>query len=160
MHFFSSNRKRSVVGAIATVLVIAAGAAAYWTAGGAGDGTATTGATEALVVNQVTVLEAMYPGDSPQTLSGTFDNGNDGLAYVTSVTASIASVMEADGTTVATGCDSDDFTLTDAVMSVGTEVPVGAGEGTWTGADIQFNNTAANQDACKDVIVNLHYVVA
>lgn len=160
MHFFSSSRKRSVVGAIATVLVIAAGAAAYWTAGGAGDGTATTGATEALVVNQVTVLTAMYPGDSPQTLSGTFDNGNEGPIHVTSVTASIASVMEADGITVATGCSLADFTLTGAVMTVGAQVAVGTSQGAWTGAAIQFNNTAANQDACKDVVVNLHYVIA
>ena len=160
MHLFSSNRKRSVVGAVALVLVVAAAAAAYWSAGGAGDGTATTGTSAALIVNQTTVVSPMYPGDSAQTLNGTFDNANDGPIYVTSVTASIASVTLADGTTLATGCDASDFTLAGATMAVGAQVAVGTNVGTWSGASIQFNNKASNQDACKDVVVNLHYVIA
>jgi hypothetical protein len=160
MKLFSANRRRSVVGAIALVLVVAAAAAAYWSAGGAGDGTATTGTTDALVVNQTTVISPMYPGDSAQTLSGTFDNSNDGPIHVTSVTASIASVTLADGTTLATGCDASDFTLAGATMAVGAEVAVGSGVGGWTGASIRFNDKLVNQDACKNVVVNLHYVIA
>jgi hypothetical protein len=158
MNYFTSHRKRSIFGAIATVLVLVAGAAAYWTAGGAGDGAGTTGDTIELVANQSTVLTAMYPGDSAQTLSGTFTNGNSGPIHVTSVAVSIASVTESDGTTLRTGCTAADFTMTGTTMSAVQEVAVGTG-GSWTGATIRFNNTASNQDACKDATVNLHYVI-
>ena len=53
-----------------------------------------------------------------------------------------------------------DYTLTAAAMPVNAEIPVGAPVGTWTGATIAFNNTAANQDGCKGATVNLSYAVS
>jgi hypothetical protein len=162
MNYFTSHRKRSIFGAIATVLVLVAGAAAYWTAGGAGDGEATTGDTIALVVNQTNDLEAMYPGDSAQTLSGTFTNTNSGPIHVNSVTVSIDSVIDSNGATDV-GCTASDFTMTGTTMTAVQEVAVGvlgAATGSWTGATIKFNNTGADQNLCKDATVNLHYVIA
>jgi hypothetical protein len=147
------SRKTTVIASF-LVLAVAGAAYAYWTAGGSGTGTAATGESVPLTVNQVTVLDEMYPGDSPQTISGTFTNTNEGPVYVTSVTASIASVTGGDG-----ACSADDYTLTDAVMAVGAEVAVGTGVGAWTGADLQFNNTAANQDGCQNATVNLAYTI-
>jgi len=153
MYRFKNKKKTSII-AIFLVLAVAGGAYAYWTAGGSGTGTADTGTTIALVANQVTVLDDMYPGDSPQTISGTFNNGNEGPVYVTSVTASIATVLGGDG-----ACTPADYTLASPVMTVGHEVAVGLGVDAWTGATIQFNNTVANQDGCKNAIVTLTYTI-
>lgn len=126
---------------------------------GSGDGTAAAGDVTAITVNQTTTLTAMYPGDSAQTISGDFDNGNSGPVYVGTVTASIDSVDKAGGAPSGT-CDATDFTLASAAMSVAAEVPAGAGEGAWTGATIKFNNKASNQDACKGATVNLAYAIS
>ena len=153
------TRKRSVLSAAALILVLAAGAYAYWTAGGNGSGSAKAGDTTPLTVNQTTVLDAMYPGDSAQTISGTFDNPNSGPIRVGTVTASISSVVKADGAPTGT-CDASDFTLANATMTVNAEVAAGTGTGAWTGATIKFNNKATNQDACKGATVNLSYAIA
>ncbi len=147
-----SSRKTTVIASF-LVLAVAGAAYAYWTAGGSGTGTAETGESVPLTVNQVTVLDPMYPGDTAQTISGTFTNTNEGPVYVTSVTASIASVTDGDG-----ACSAADYLLGNEVMTVGAEVPVGTG-GAWTGATLQFNNTGANQDGCQNATVNLAYTI-
>ena len=154
MSRFKNKRKSSVI-AIFLVMAVAAAAFAWWSAGGSGEGTAPTGDTVALTANQTTVLNDMYPGDSPQTISGDFDNPNDGPIYVTSVTAAITGVSGGDGL-----CSAADYTLADEVMTVNAEVPVGEGVGAWSGATIQFNNTAENQDGCKNATVTLTYTIA
>ena len=156
---FKSNRNRGAVGLIATILVVSAGAFAYWLAGGAGSGTASAGGTSALTVNQTTVLDAMYPGDRAQTISGNFDNPNSGPIRVNTVTVSIDSVVKASDAPAGT-CDATDFTLADTTMTVNAEVAAGSGKGSWTGATIKFNNKATNQDACKGATVNLSYEIA
>ncbi|MCW2648188.1 MAG: hypothetical protein JWP07_4297, partial [Pseudonocardiales bacterium] len=65
--------------AIAAAGIIAVGGAtalAYWTQGGTGTGSGSTGTTTAITVNQTSSVSGMYPGSSPQALSGTFDNLN------------------------------------------------------------------------------------
>ncbi|MEA2192313.1 MAG: hypothetical protein QOI73_2434 [Solirubrobacteraceae bacterium] len=152
----NGNRKRGLIGAIVTILVIAAGAAAYWSAGGSGTGTAPTAAgTTPITVNQTTVLTGMYPGDSAQTISGNFTNTNSGPIHVSTVTASISSVTGGAG-----ACTAADYTLASAVMTVPQEVAVASNTGSWTGATIKFNNTTSNQDGCKGAVVNLAYAVA
>ena len=154
-----SHRKRSAIGVVAVILLLSAGAYAYWTIGGSGTGSAATGDVAAITVNQNTVLDAMYPGDSPQTISGDFTNGNDGPVYVGTVTVSIASVTKAPGAVAGT-CDSTDYTLAGAAMTVNAEVPSGSDVGAWTGATLKFNNKATNQDACKGATVNLAYAIS
>jgi hypothetical protein len=141
------------------VTVLSGGAAyAYWTANGAGTGTAATDtATTAVTVVQTSVLNEMYPGDAAQTLSGTFNNPNDGPVYVGTVTVSIASVTKAGAAAV--GCSSADYTLAANPMTISAEV-LANDTSPWTGATIQFKNTAANQDGCKGATVNLAYAVA
>ncbi len=152
-------RRRRSVAAVTALLLFGGGAAyAYWTVGGSGTGTATTGTTADITVVQTSTVSEMAPGDSPQTLSGTFDNPNGGDVYVGTVTASIDSVTKAAGAVAGT-CDATDYTLANAVMTVNDEVPAGNGVGAWTGATIQFNDKATNQDACKGAQVNLAYTV-
>jgi hypothetical protein len=152
--------KRSLLLALVAVLALTAGAIAYWTAGGSGTGSGSAaGAQTPLTVNQTTTLAAMYPGDTAQTISGNFDNPNSGPIYVGTVTASIASVTKAVGAVAGT-CDATDFTLANAAMTVGAEVPSGTAKGSWSGATIKFNNKAANQDQCKGATVSLAYTIS
>ena len=157
--FKLSHRRKAVIGAIAA-LALAGAAIAYWTAGGtgSGEGSAASGIS-ALTANQTTTLDAMYPGDTAQTISGNFDNSNDGPAYVSTVTASISAVVKAAEAPAGT-CDATDFTLANAAMTVGAQIPVGTGVGSFTGATIKFNNKATNQDACKNATVSLSYAVS
>ncbi len=154
--------KRMIPVAIAllALLVFSGVAYAYWTASGSGSGSAQAAAgTSALTVNQTTVLTAMYPGDTAQTISGTFNNPNPGPVYVSTVTASISSVTKAVGAPAGT-CDATDFTLASATATVNAEVPAGNAKGAWTGPTIKFNDKGAvNQDACKGATVNLGYSV-
>src|SRR5215210_4462746 len=157
---FKHTKRRTVGLGAVLVLALAGAAFAYWTAGGSGSGSATAaGAQTPLTANQTTVLTAMYPGDSAQTITGNFDNPNTGLIQVASVTASIASVTKAVGAPAGT-CDESDFTLASAVMTVNAEVAAGTAKGSFTGATIQFNDKASNQDACKGATVNLAYAIS
>jgi len=156
-----NDKRRSIALAVVAVLALTGGAVAYWTATGAGAGAAQTASSQqALVVKQTSTLTSMYPGDSAQTLSGTFDNPNAGSIYVGTVTASISSVTKAADAPAGT-CDATDFTLANTTMTVAQQVPAGNDKGTWSGATIKFNSKAdVNQDACKGATVNLRYATA
>jgi hypothetical protein len=160
IRMFKLTRKRGVVIGAVAALAIAAAAYAYWTSTGSGTGSASAaGAQSALTVNQTTTLSAMYPGDSAQTISGTFNNPNSGPIFVHTVTASIASVTKASGAP-AGSCDATDFTLSNATATVDAEIAIGNGKGSWTGPTLQFNDkTATNQDACKGATVSLSYAI-
>ncbi len=154
-------KKTKKIAILSTVVVLGTSVAAfaYWTAGGSGTGTATTGTVVPITAVQTSTISAMAPGDSAQTLSGNFTNTNAGPIYVATVTASIASVHQ--GGILAVGCDATDYTLADAVMTVDAEVPAGTAKGAWTGATIKFNNKAGvNQNACKGATVNLAYAIS
>jgi hypothetical protein len=155
------NRTRGLILSALVVLAVSAVAVAYWTAGGSGTGSGSAAAGQSgLTVNQSTTLTAMYPGDTAQTISGTFDNPNPGPSYVGTVTASIASVTKASGAPAGT-CDATDFTLANAAMTVNAQVAAGNAKGAWTGATIKFNNkTTTNQDACKAATLNLSYAIS
>ncbi len=154
--------KKTTAIIVAAVTVLAGGGAAfaYWTAGGSGTGSAsTTAATSGLTAVQTSTVTAMQPGDSAQTLSGNFTNPNSSPIYVSTVTASIASVTKAGGAVAGT-CDASDYTLANATMTVNAEVAAGSAKGAWTGATIKFNNKATSQDQCKGATVNLAYAIA
>ena len=153
------RRRIAAVATAILALCVATGVAyAYWTSGGTGSGTATAGDVANITVNQTTVLTPMYPGDSAQTISGDFDNPNPGSVYVSTVTASIASVTKAGGAVAGT-CDETDFTLANATATVNATVAAGNGVGSWTGPTIKFNDKVTNQDQCKDATVTLAYSI-
>lgn len=157
--FGTTTKKVGTLLAILALGAISTAAYAYWTTGGSGAGSGAASDVAALTVNQTKVLSPMFPGDSAQTLNGTFNNPNSGSAYVTTVTASIASVVKAAGAPTGT-CDASDFTLANATMTVNQDVPAGSNQGTWSGATIKFNNKGSNQNACKNATVNLGYAIA
>jgi hypothetical protein len=135
----------------AALLVCGAGAAyAFWTAGGTGDGTVTTGTTSGITVNQTSTITGLAPGSGPQTLSGDFDNSNSAAVFVTSVSVTVVSTDSA-------GCGPTDYTVGGTAV-VDAQVPSGVGVGSWSGLTIQFNNkVSVNQDACKGAVVTLAY---
>lgn len=150
------SRKTVAVVAGAVLLVSGAGAAfAYWTTTGSGTGTATTGTNVAITVNQ-TAVTGLYPGQAAVTLSGTFNNPNQGPAYVTAVTATGFTI---DSTHVGAGCLPASYTLGGTAVVTGNDVAPGspAVGSSWTGLTITMNNLATSQDACKGATVTISY---
>ncbi len=146
--------------AIATLGLVAIGGAAYafWTATGSGQGQADTGTTTPVQVNQTSVVTNLAPGSGSQPLSGNFDNPNDGAVYITSVAATVAEVNDVNGDPI-TGCSAADYTIAGS-GAVGAEVPSGTAQGSWGNLTIAFNNTAANQDACKNAQLVIAYTAS
>jgi hypothetical protein len=156
-----NSKKRVAAVAIITLILVGGGGAAtyaFWSAGGSGTGSATTGTNLGISANQSTVVTGLAPGGTAQTLSGTFTNSNSSPVYVTSVTASILSVTKAGLPVV--GCDASDYTVSTTPMTVNAEINPGSGQGTWSGATIAFNDKSTNQDACKGATVNLAYAIS
>jgi hypothetical protein len=155
----NGRRAVKVLALVGGLTLVGGVAFAYWTQGGTGTGTASTGTTTAnLAVHQTSSISGLAPGGSAQTISGNFDNPNSSPVYVASVTVSIASVTKATG---ATGdCDATDYALSNATMTVDDEIDPGTGVGTWGGATIAFNDKDdTNQNGCKGATVNLSFAV-
>ncbi len=150
------NKNKTKVAVVAAALVIAGGAAfAYWTAGGGGTGTADTGTSAALVVNQTSVVTDMAPGVAGQNLSGTFTNSNPGPSYVASVTATLGAVTGADGI-----CANTNYLITNPVSTVNAEVVTGSTWGLTDTPTVAFvNDPLVNQDGCKNAQVAIVYTI-
>jgi hypothetical protein len=141
---------RAVVLAIVSVLAIAGAAFAYWSVSGSGSGDGDTGTVTGITVNQTSTVSAMAPGVAPQTLSGTFDNSNDGPVYVGSVSATVTGTDQV-------GCGADDYVIAGSAP-VNAEVASGTDVGSWTGLTIAFNNKpTVDQNACKGATVTIAY---
>lgn len=158
---FKLNKKRVAIGVGAAAIVVAAPFAySYWTEEGSGNGSAATGTTEPITVNQDTfdaIEDALYPGGAPVELSGDFDNENDGPVYIDHVTVEVDPTWSSDLVDVSLPeCDAEDFAI-DGTATVTDEIEVGAGQGEWSGLTIQLVNSDDNQDNCKDVTVPLVY---
>ena len=149
--------KKKVIGAAAVgavALTIGGVALAYWTNSGSGSGTATTGTTADIAVNQTSAITGLYPGGQAQTLSGNFDNNNASAVFVESVSAT--SPVTVDSTHATAGCLAADYVL-GGTATVHAEVPHGTSVGTWTGLTIRLADSAISQDACKGATVTIAY---
>jgi hypothetical protein len=148
-------RKRTwvLLGAVFVAVMAAVGANAYWTTGGSGTGSASTGTTAAITVNQTSTPSGLYPGGSG-ALSGDFTNGNASPVYISSVTASVTAFSaQANGSKPA--CTQADFSIS-GTATVGAQVPVGTG-GSWSGLSLNMTNSGTNQDNCKSISVPISY---
>jgi len=161
MRAFTPRKKATtIVVASALLLGTAGGAYAYWSTTGSGSGSGTTSAGESnnLGFSQAW-LNAMYPGDASQALTVTVKNNGTASAYVAGVKAYV--------TTDKDGCTGADYKLngsaapsTDvdaAALTWAAQELVKGGQANATGT-IQFNDTGANQDACKGAAVTVHYL--
>jgi hypothetical protein len=153
------RKKFLVIGAVCT-LMAAAGAYAYWTQSGSGTGSAATGSTSAITVNQTSVITGLVPGGSAVTLSGDFTNPIRSPVKVAAVTVAFRSslpVTDVGGAAI-TGCSTADYTLGGS-STIGADLTPGPAvtSGSWTGLTIAMNNLGTNQDACKNAVVHLTY---
>lgn len=157
MKKLSKKQKYIAAGSAAIVLAAGSGAAyAYWTNTGSGSGTASTGTNTAIVVNQTSTVTGLYPGGTPATLSGNFDNSNAGPVYVAQVSVAVTSGWFSQTDLSKPKCTAADFTLVQPTAT-NAEVPAGNAQGAWGGGSIALNDSATNQDNCKNVSVSLTY---
>lgn len=156
----SNTKKRlSVLLALIGVIAVGSVAYAYWTAGGTGTGTATTGTNAAITPVQTSTIANLYPGGPGQPITGNFTNNNDGPSYVSTVTAKIT-VAKATGAPAGT-CDATDYALTNGgVMTVNADIPKGTAQGAFNGSSVSMINKSANQDACKNATLTITYTIA
>lgn len=162
MKLLNSTKKKVVAVAVAGAVVASSGLAyAYWTQGGSGTGSATTGSTTVITVNQTSTPSGLYPGRAPQALSGNFDNPNPGAVQISSITAVVSSVTDAGTDATKPACTTADYVI--AGTSGSNLVPSGTGVGTWSGLTIAMTNRGdvnpgdGNQDNCKGATPHITY---
>jgi hypothetical protein len=157
-HRGKSRRRPAIIALIALISTvgISTAAYAYWSTTGAGTGSATTGTTQNIVVNQTTTVTGLAPGLAPVALTGTFNNPNPNTVRVGNVTATVSVPASA------VGCSAADYAITGTgTPGNGGLVPSGNAQGSWSGLSIAFaNDPARNQDACKTVAITINYSVA
>ena len=152
-----NKRRGTKVVALAAALVLAGGAAfAWWTAGGSGTGSASTGDVAGITVNQTSTITGLYPGGSAVSLAGNFTNGNSGAVHVAQVSVAVQDGWSVQADTAKPACTAGDFVLVQPAAT-NADVPSGTGVSSWGGASIRLTNSAANQDNCKNVSVPLVY---
>ena len=152
------SKKRFVLGVVAS-LAIAAVAFAYWTTSGTGDGTATTGTDQGVTVTG-DPADGLYPGGSVAVTTNIDNDSADQSQHVNYLHVTI--------TTDAVGCDAADFTYQADEEVAGSDSnphSVLLDEEIAGGADLDvpgtvfMENTAVDQDACKNADIDLAYAV-
>jgi hypothetical protein len=150
------RHKRLVVVTLLMTLAIAGVATAYWTQGGSGTGSGSTGTTANITVNQTSAVANLYPGGPPQALSGNFTNPNAGPVFVASVSAVVDPTFSARADNTKPACTAADFVIGGAAP-VNAQIAAGVGVGAWGGLTLQMINAPTNQDNCKNVSVPILY---
>lgn len=148
-----TKKTKIVIVTAALVIGIGGAAFAYWTQLGAGTGGAATGSTVALVVNQTNTVTGLFPGGTPQALSGDFDNPNTAAVTVGAVSATVT------GTSIA-GCLPEWYEITGTSDPASQVVPAGDATGAWAGLNVSMLNDTDNQDLCKTATIEITYAVA
>ena len=164
--FRNKRRLAGLAGACATLLTGAGAAFAYWTNTGSGTGTATTGTATALTVTQDSTHAGLIPGGTAHPIDFTVNNPSPTDSSITGVSVTVASTGDA-------GCTAADFTIvqpskpsttTPVLVAGSSSVSFTSGAGgaqASTGATLQMiNRPTVNQNACKNVTVNLAYSVS
>ena len=105
------RHKRIAIFAVLAVFVMAGVAGAYWTQSGSGTGSASTGTTASITVNQTSAVSGLFPSASAP-LSGNFTNPNTSPIFVHSVTAVVNPAFDVPGTGGKPDCTAADFTIT------------------------------------------------
>jgi hypothetical protein len=168
-----TQKTTAVVGGTIAAVLVGGVAFAYWSTSGSGTGTASTSVGNAAAVSITgNVPDAMYPGDSPQTVTATLKNTDPAQkVHVNGVSAYLT--VTPVGTNV---CDVSNYSLTGSsgiasnnadadnpVALTFTAVELGKKDSTTpsdtataTGS-IQFNNKTSPQDGCKGAAVTINY---
>ena len=158
-----TKRTWILFGVIAVAAVAAIGGYAYWTTGGAGDGTATVGTTTDNLVITATIADTLYPAGNVD-VDVNIDNPNTYSVHVDEVSLVSIEAFEADGTTPDASCAVADFHFngdgvagSDADQAINDTIAASDNADYNGVATLSMDDTASNQDACKDdkIKVNL-----
>lgn len=141
-----TKKKAAVVGGVTAALVTGGVAFAYWTSDGTGTGSVTTGDSVAWEVTiDSTDLAGLTPGGPGETVSFHVKNNNTGVQALQNTVAAVVDTSDS-------GCTDADFDVSATTITYGDIAAGDTVDGTF---EITMINRAANQDACKDVTVNL-----
>jgi hypothetical protein len=160
------RHKRVAILAGLAVFVMAGVAGAYWTQNGTGTGTAASGTTASITVNQTSTITGLYPGGPSTALGVSLTNTNAGSVFVNTVTAAVHAGWSSQGDLTKPACTAADFTIAGSV-AVNAQIPTGT-TGTLAGLTIQMVNRndvvpgdgTGNQDNCKNVTVPIDYTAS
>ena len=137
------RKKLAIVGAGVLTLGITGSAFAYWTASGTGTGTADVGTDNGVSI-AVDIPDALYPGGSVDVDLEVTNNSADAPVKIDKIVAS-------DITVDAVGCDAADFSFAD----VTADYELDPSEVKHFTGELVMDDTAVNQDACKNAEVTL-----
>jgi hypothetical protein len=157
------TKKRTIIGLIAVVAVVAmaVGAYAYFTTTGSGVGSATVGTSSALTINQVGSVSNLLPNAPAQPIEYSIHNTSAGAQYVGPVTVSFtnADISGPSDTNSGPGttCTTADFTLVQPTDTPGDIAPGATYTSSPSGASLRLIDTGANQDGCEGATVVLHF---
>jgi hypothetical protein len=112
--------------------------------------------TNALRIDQTSVVVELRPGQAPSPIEGMVTNRKDEPLYVTAVVVSIVGVTLSPDAAPGT-CDASDYVLLDPEMPVNEMVEPHESVA-FSGASIGFLDQPWNQDACQGATVHLAYV--
>jgi hypothetical protein len=161
-----------IAGAAVLGLAVAGGAFAYFTSGGDGTGSATTGDVAALQIHQDSITTYLMPGGSVP-LSGTITNPNAGPVQIKGLTLTVDSVTQAAGAVGACGVGNYSIGtigyLDTTIIGGTTDLGGAFNPAHFDGYTLNMVNTqdtvvggalvSGNQDGCKGATVNLKYTV-
>src|SRR3954447_19499798 len=123
----NKRKKRALLLLVGIVAASGVGTLAYgyWTESGTGTGGGSTATTSGLTIHQTSTVTGLFPGSTPQALSGNFDNPNTSPVTLSTLTANVSDVPKAAAPTAAS-CDPSNFDVagTGAVGGGGV-VPAG-----------------------------------
>ena len=162
------KRKRLTAGVIAMILILAAGAIAYWSASGSGEGeyAKTKSATTNFEVTNVEGVE-LYPGGTTESKAKVKDTEAAGSEHIKKLTAEVKSVTNS-GTLVEaeTGskCYAGWFKIEKVNGTAGTfaEPNENIEHGTTKEYPVEvkmLEEATKNQNGCKNVHLTLKYTV-
>ena len=146
--------KKQYLAAGAAAVIVAGGAGvafAYWTSDGTGTGSATTGDSKNFVVTVDALTGAdLTPGGPTDTVNFTVKNPGSGNQNFSLAKAKVVKTSNA-------GCTAADFAVTNLTAAYGDLAGGATANGSFA---LQMIDGPANQDACKNVTVDLQVDVS
>jgi hypothetical protein len=152
-----TRRKKLFIAGITAVGLMGGSALAYWTTTGSGSGSANVGTSTTVTVAQLGTITGLTPGSAAQPVDFRITNSATTNQTITSVAVSIASVTG--GSNLPNACTAADFTLVQPSATYGDLTP-GIHNYQPSGASLALDNTASNQDGCKNATVTLAFAAS
>lgn len=139
------NKRLAAVVSVATALLVAGGAFAYFTASGEGSGTATVGSAATVQISSTSTGELFPGGEASVTIK--VKNAGKGAQHVGNV------IEKSIETSNEPGCKPSWF----SIAAVKVEKELAAGEEVSVSGSLKMENAAESQNACEGQTVTINY---